>query len=77
MVFKNNCYRLASKIGAFNVERFFQGVDFMKFLKYSEVNTIDTMYSRIYSIKKIESACLYDLSGQIFMANGVILENYE
>ena len=77
LVFKNNCYGLAYKIGALNTERFFEGVDFRKFLKYSDINTIDTLYSKVYSVEEIGSASLYSVSGKRFMVNGVILENYE
>jgi hypothetical protein len=77
IVFKNNCYKLAYKIGAFNTERFFDGVDFTKFIRYSEVNTLDIKYSKVHTVDELDSGLLYKIEDGKFLANGVILENYE
>lgn len=77
MIFNASCYKLASKIGAFNAERFFEGIDFTKFLGYTKLNTIQSTYSKVSRVEKLEPGSLYKVSGQQLMVNGVILENYE
>jgi hypothetical protein len=77
IVSKNNCYRFSNKIGVFNLESLFEGVDYKRFLRYKDRTTLDMSYARVRDVKDKGIERLVELKASRVMANGVVLENYE
>lgn len=72
IVSKNNCYRLAHRIGVFNAENLFTGIDMKRILVYKDDTLMDMKYGSIHRIDKMEAAPVFKVEAERFMVNGIV-----